>query len=68
MNPWDTVTVTVNAEQAALMHKFAKKEESRIARQLVRLQNKIDALYTVKYTASDFAYLIESKLDDISRY
>lgn len=65
MNPWDTVTLTLTVEQAELVKKTAIAEERRILRQISRLQNKVDALYSLKYAASDFAYVIEQKVNDV---
>ena len=65
---FNDVTITVTESNAKLLQKFAKAEEAKITRQLNRLQNKINSLYNLKYDASDFAYMIEGKLDDLSRY
>jgi hypothetical protein len=65
MNPWDTVTLTLSVEQAELVKKTAIAEERRIQRQINRFQNKIDMLYNLKYAASDFAYVIEQKVNNV---
>lgn len=62
------VTITVTEDNARLLQKFAKAEAAKVSRQISRITNKLNALYDLQYTANDFAYMIEAKLDDLSRY